>query len=238
MVMMSILSVVILFAGPLGYKSGVLPLQPALLSLIVSMGIAVVAFISSFVLFVLVKNKSFNQNRKLLFIALLISLIPSLLVGTQLKKAASVPEIHDITTDTLNPPVFNDIAELRKDAPNGLVYEYQGSADKLGELQRAAYPDLKPLDSPLSAKKAIKRVVDILEGQGLDIVNVDHAEGVVEATATSFWYGFKDDVVVRIRGTDQGSTIDLRSVSRVGRSDIGANAARIKAFIKKFHALE
>ena len=238
MVMMSIISIVILCAGPLGYKSGVLPLQPALLLLIVSLGIAVVTLISSLVLFVLTKDKGFSQNRKFLFMALLIGLVPSVLVGTQLRKATSVPEIHDITTDTFNPPIFNDIAELRKEAPNGLVYEYQGSSKKLAELQRAAYPDLKPLVSPLPVEQVIERSTDILKGQGLDIIDVDHVKGVVEATATSFWYGFKDDVVVRIQATDQGSRIDLRSVSRVGRSDIGANAARIRTFIKKFQALE
>jgi len=238
MVIMSLLSIVILCAGPLGYKSGVLPLQPALISLIVSLGIAVVTVISSLVLFVLIKGRGLNQNRKFLLMALLISLIPSLLVGTQLKTATSVPEIHDITTDTINPPVFENITVLRKDAPNGLVYEYQGSAEKLAELQRAAYPDLTSLISSLSVKQVIERATNILKGQGLDIVNVNHVKGIVEATATSFWYGFKDDVVVRVQATDLGSRIDLRSVSRVGRSDVGANAARIRAFNKKFNALE
>ena len=186
----------------------------------------------------MVKDKGFNQNRKFLFLALLISLVPSILVGTQLKKAASAPEIHDITTDTLNPPVFDDIVALRNGAPNSLVYEYQGSAEKLSELQRIAYPDLTTLTSSLSAKQAIERATDVLTAQGLDIVNVDHVKGVVEATATSFWYGFKDDVVVRIQATDQGSRIDLRSISRVGRSDVGANTARIRTFSKRFKAFE
>lgn len=238
MLIMSILSIVILCVGPLAYKSGVLPLQPALLSLIVSLGMAVVTLISSLVLFVLIKDKGFNQNRKFLCIALLISLIPSLLVGTQLKKAASVPEIHDITTDTLNPPVFDNLVALRKGASNDLVYEYQGSAEKLAELQRAAYPDLRPLTSALSVNQAVERTVGILKEQGLEVINVDHVNGIVEATATSCWYGFKDDVVVRIQVTDQGSRIDLRSVSRVGRSDVGANATRIRSFSKKFKALE
>jgi uncharacterized protein (DUF1499 family) len=238
MVIMSILSIAILLAGPVGYKSGVLPLQPALLSLILSLGIAVVALIASFSLFLLVKERGFSPDRKFLLMAFVISLVPSLLVGAKLKIAASVPEIHDITTDTLNPPMYEEIVDLRKGASNSLVYEYQGSAEKLSALQAAAYPDLKPLSSKLSVKLALVRAVSILEEQGLVVVNVNAVKGIVEATATSFWYGFKDDVVVRVQATDQGSRIDLRSVSRVGRSDVGINAARIRTFSKKFIAFE
>jgi len=227
-----------LFAGPIGYKSGALPLQPALLSLIVSLGIAVLTLVASLVLFFVGKESGFSYNRKFLFVAFLISLMPSAFVGAQLNMAASVPEIHDITTDTLNPPMYDEIIALRKNAPNSLVYEYQGSARKLAALQIAAYPDLKPLTSVLSVNLAIKRAVDILKNQGLDVINVNAVKGIIEATATSFWYGFKDDVVVRIQATEQGSKIDLRSVSRVGRSDVGVNAIRIRTFSNEFKVRE
>jgi uncharacterized protein (DUF1499 family) len=227
-----------LFAGPIGYKSGALPLQPALLSLIVSLGIAVLTLVASLVLFFVGKESGFSYNRKFLFVAFLISLMPSAFVGAQLNMAASVPEIHDITTDTLNPPMYDEIIALRKNAPNSLVYEYQGSARKLAALQIAAYPDLKPLTSALSVNLAIKRAVDILKNQGLDVINVNAVKGIIEATATSFWYGFKDDVVVRIQATEQGSKIDLRSVSRVGRSDVGVNAIRIRTFSNEFKVRE
>ena len=237
-VILSVLSVVILCSGPIGYKSGVLPLQPALLSLIVSLGIAVAALLLSLILFVMVKEQGFTQNRKCITTAVLLSLVPVILVATQLKVAVSVPEIHDITTDTVNPPVFEEIAILRKEAPNDLVYEYQGSAEKLAELQHAAYPDLRSLTSSLPINKVVDHSIRILQEQGLEVINVDHTKGLVEATATSFWYGFKDDVVVRVQAAEQGSRIDLRSTSRVGRSDVGVNAARIRTFSKKFQAFE
>jgi uncharacterized protein (DUF1499 family) len=66
---------------------------------------------------------------------------------------------------------------------------------------------------------------------GLEIVAVDKEAGLVEATATTFWFGFKDDVVVRIVGNGEGSRIDLRSMSRVGQGDVGANADRITDFV-------
>ena len=74
----------------------------------------------------------------------------------------------------------------------------------------------------------------MLNDQGLKIVDVSLEEGRVEATATTFWFGFKDDVVVRVREYEAGSKIDVRSVSRVGASDLGANAARIERFLNAF----
>jgi uncharacterized protein (DUF1499 family) len=68
----------------------------------------------------------------------------------------------------------------------------------------------------------------------LKIESTDIAAGLVEATATTFWFGFKDDVVVRVVANAAGSRIDIRSVSRVGQSDIGANAARIEKFLAAF----
>lgn len=238
MLMLSVLSWVVLCAGPLGYKSAALPLQAAMLSLIVSLGIAFVTFILSVTLLLWSKGKGLNQNQKFLVVAILITLMPNLLVGTQLKKATSLPEIHDITTDTLNPPVFHDIVALRKGAPNSLKYQLDGAAETLAALQRSAYPDLKTVATSLSSQHVLELSVQILQDQGLDVVNVDPANNIIEATATSFWYGFKDDLVVRIQAVEPGSRVDLRSVSRVGRSDVGANAARIRAFIQRFKSLE
>jgi uncharacterized protein (DUF1499 family) len=72
----------------------------------------------------------------------------------------------------------------------------------------------------------------VLQDLGLEIVNEDKAAGMIEATATTFWFGFKDDVVLRIRPTANGSIVDVRSVSRVGQSDLGANAKRIRAILR------
>ena len=107
-------------------------------------------------------------------------------------------------------------------------------AAELAALQLAAYPDVKHLESELSVADAVARSESVLEGQGLKIVSTDSEAGLVEATATTFWFGFKDDVVVRVIADAAGSRIDVRSVSRVGQSDVGANAARIEAFLAAF----
>jgi uncharacterized protein (DUF1499 family) len=231
---LAILSVAILFLGPLGYKSGILPLEPSLLSLIVSLGLAVICLLVSIIMVGVSVKAGLTKNRNMITMALVISLVPVLLVGVQLKKATSVPQIHDISTDTSNPPQFQKIVQLRKNAKNGLEYELEGSADKLAQAQKMAYPMIKTFNSGLSVAEALDRSEWVLLELGLEIVNKDQETGIVEATDTTFWYGFKDDVVIRIRSKGDGSIIDLRSVSRVGVSDVGVNAARILKFVDAF----
>jgi len=144
------------------------------------------------------------------------------------RKAQSVPPIHDITTDTVDPPAFVDVLPLRADAPNSAVY----AGDSIAELQRAAYPDIEPVMLDDAPPEAFRRALAAAAQMGWDIVARDSAEGRIEATATTTWFGFKDDVVIRVRAAAAGSRLDLRSVSRVGRSDVGANAARIRAYTK------
>lgn len=148
--------------------------------------------------------------------------------------AQRVPAIHDITTDPDNPPGFVAILPLRKDAPNPAAY---GGPD-IAAQQRAAYPEVVPAKLDLPPAEAFKRALAAARRMRWDIVDADEAQGRIEATDTTFWFGFKDDIVVRVTPMPggQGSRIDVRSVSRVGRSDIGANARRIKAYLKELAA--
>jgi uncharacterized protein (DUF1499 family) len=102
-------------------------------------------------------------------------------------------------------------------------------AEVLAETQQQAYPWVKTMNSATSPAIVLNNAVTVLEDMGLEVVNVSAEEGIVEATDTTFWYGFKDDVVVRVRSAESGSgsIVDVRSVSRVGRSDVGLNAKRI-----------
>ncbi|HET9440620.1 MAG TPA: DUF1499 domain-containing protein [Longimicrobiales bacterium] len=144
-----------------------------------------------------------------------------------MRKARSVPAIHDITTDTNNPPAFVAVLPLRADAPNSAAYE----GAEIAAQQKEAYPDVVPLRLPIPAQQAFARALDEAEDMGWTIVQAAPAEGRIEATARTFWFGFKDDVVVRITPADGGSIVDVRSVSRVGRGDVGANAARIREYL-------
>lgn len=143
------------------------------------------------------------------------------------RQATAVPPIHDISTDTQRPPTFVAIAPLRADAPNPV--EYAGEA--VARQQRAAYPDLATRRLELPPLQAFERALAAARAQGWRIVAAEPAAGRIEATATTFWFGFKDDVVIRIEADGAGSRVDVRSKSRVGGSDVGANAARIRAFL-------
>lgn len=147
-------------------------------------------------------------------------------------KAESVPGIHDITTDTADPPAFQAVLALRKGAPNSPVY---GGA-KVAAAQHAAYPDIQPLRFDVPPPRVFDAALDTAKSMGWTIVAQVPAEGRIEATATTFWFGFKDDVVLRVRPDVGGARLDVRSESRVGGSDVGANAARIRVFRKELDA--
>jgi uncharacterized protein (DUF1499 family) len=153
----------------------------------------------------------------------------------QMKRTAqNVPAIHDISTDTDHPPEFEAILPLRKGAPNGTAY---GGPD-IAAQQHRAYPDIKPLTLHLPVEKAFSQVLKAMDAMGWDIIDASPAEGRLEATDTTFWFGFKDDIVIRITAEGDGTRVDVRSVSRVGRSDVGANAKRIRKFEQKLRGLQ
>lgn len=146
--------------------------------------------------------------------------------------ARSLPFIHDITTDTEDPPDFVAVLPLRADAANPPGYP----GAEVARQQREAYPEVQPLETKLAPAEAFARAERVARDLGWDMVSVVPEEGRIEATATTFWFGFKDDVVIRVRPTADGSRLDIRSKSRVGRSDVGANAARIRRFLEAFGA--
>jgi uncharacterized protein (DUF1499 family) len=141
--------------------------------------------------------------------------------------ALRVPPIHDITTDTETPPAFVAILPLRAGAPNPAEY----GGPEVAAQQRAAYPELGPLVLPAPPSQAFASALAAAHEMGWEMVASEPAEGRIEATATTLWFGFLDDVVVRITPAGSGSRIDVRSVSRVGRGDVGTNAKRITEYL-------
>jgi uncharacterized protein (DUF1499 family) len=144
-----------------------------------------------------------------------------------------VPSIHDITTDPDNPPAFVAVVPLRQgEGINPVAYE----GGKIAEQQRRAYPDVVPLTIGLAPGEAFERALDTAQQMGWTIVASDKAAGRIEASQRSRWFGFTDDIVVRITPASSGSRIDLRSSSRYGRSDFGVNADRIRAYLTALRA--
>jgi uncharacterized protein (DUF1499 family) len=140
----------------------------------------------------------------------------------------SVPPIHDITTDPDNPPAFAAVVAVRT-AEDGNPVAYEGS--KIAAQQRQAYPDIAPLDLALRPDAAFNRALDAAQRMGWIIVAADDAAGRIEASDRSRWFGFTDDIVIRITPAGSGSRVDVRSSSRLGRSDFGVNAARVRNYL-------
>ena len=148
-------------------------------------------------------------------------------------RAQRVPAIHDISTDTENPPVFSVLLALRRDATNPATY----GGPEVAAQQRRAYPDIAPLLLKRPPAEALQLALKVGRELGWVIVDAEPESGRLEATAVTFWFGFKDDVVVRVRPADGGSRLDIRSLSRVGKSDVGANAERIRRFLRRMAEL-
>lgn len=145
------------------------------------------------------------------------------------QRASAVPPIHDVTTDTQDPPKFVAVLPLRANAKNSAEY----AGDSIATLQRGGYPDLAPASFQQPAGVMFARARAAVDAMGWMLVAADSGAGRIEATATTTWFGFKDDVVVRVRSEGSGSRVDVRSVSRLGGSDVGTNAARIRQFLAR-----
>jgi len=162
-------------------------------------------------------------------LALIIGLCAAASPFTLFLQAVGAPRINDITTDTLDPPPMLVTLEMRRaEAVTAPAYPGQAFAD----LQHTAYPDIAPIMIDVPPSDAFKRVDAVAMSMGWDVVARAPNDGRLEAVATTRWFGFHDDIVVRIRPDGAGSRIDIRSKSRVGRSDLGVNARRIRAFAK------
>jgi len=142
---------------------------------------------------------------------------------------ASVPPIHDITTDPDDPPVYNHVPTIRKASDNSLELDAA-----VIDQQRQAYSDLVGITLASGKPEAMARAVAVAENMGWRIVSRDDENGQIEAVAQTLIFGFKDDIVVRLREVQDGVRVDVRSASRVGLSDLGANAARIRAYLAAF----
>ncbi len=218
-------------AGPLGHRAGLLPLGTALLLLLAGSLAALVWLMSRVIAAVRRRGTGFGNRR-----ALAAGLLSAGALGVPLANilpALGAPPIHDITTDPDDPPVFESVVPLRAGAPNSL--DYGGS--QLAAAQQAAYPDLMPLGVDAPPGAVLDTARSVARELGWEVVAADPARGVLEATATTFWFGFKDDVAVRIRpAAGGGALVDVRSISRVGVGDLGANANRIRVFLTRLQA--
>jgi uncharacterized protein (DUF1499 family) len=164
-------------------------------------------------------------------VALLLGGAAFLLPWSWRRHARGVPPIHDITTDFANPPELTASRVLRDTTPRMNTWIYQG--DSIGKQQRAAYPDIRPVMLAMTPDEAYRAVLRTAQDMGWEILAQDAAGRRVEALDETKWYGFKDDVSLRVTPASGIARVDIRSVSRVGGSDVGMNATRIRKYVAK-----
>jgi|AntRauTorcE11898_2_1112593.scaffolds.fasta_scaffold12045_4 hypothetical protein len=226
-----VVAALLLIMGPVGYRLGVLDVQGAVLMAPgMATALAAITLLFALVGMILTLTRGLVAERAPVLFGGVLALAILINMGMQFARSQSVPPIHDITTNPADPPRFDALVEIRGAGANSLDY----NADALAEATREAYPFLRSIDSELAPSAAFDRAEVLVAEFGWKQAAADRQAGRIEATDTTAMYGFKDDVVIRIRPRGEGSLIDLRSVSRVGQSDLGANAARIQAFMERF----
>lgn len=213
-------------AGPL-YQTDLASLGIAFTILRWAAYLAAAAVVVNLLLFIF--KRPSGSRAALSLLSIIAAAIAFYLPYSQYQTAQSVPPIHDITTDIANPPQFKAIAPLRADAPNPVEY----AGPETAEQQRQAYPDLDTVVLQKTVAETFKSALATAESMGWEIVASNQQDGRIEATDTTTWFGFKDDVVIRIQRVDGATHLDIRSKSRVGRSDVGKNAARIRDFLSQ-----
>jgi len=213
-------------------RSGALDIVPALSTLAGALVLAVVAILLAFAAGVAIWTEGVGGvSEAITAFVLGVALIAyPLYLGV---KAYRLPAIYDVTTDPIDPPRFEAIARLRPRDANPVTYAGLYAA----EQQRAAYSDIEPDLTDSSPQEAYNAVLKVITKRKWHIVDARPPqaaaprEGRIEAIALTPILGFRDDVAVRVRATQDGARIDIRSASRYGRHDLGANAARVRALI-------
>mgnify|MGYP006088890093 FL=1 len=223
---MAIAACVLMPVAALGTKFGLWPFTIGFLVLAASILLALFTIV---IAAIYILKEAYSADKPSMRNAALLAFVPMAIVAAIVAGAGDVPPIHNITTNLANPPTYEAVLPLRAADSNPLEI-----TPAVAAVHSAGYSHLKPVVSDLSAEQAIVKAEQLAQSMGWIIVP-DQRDNYIEATVTSFWFGFTDDIVIRVTPAQNGSIIDLRSVSRVGKSDLGANAKRINVFITAFN---
>ncbi len=218
-------AILLLLATGVGYQKGAFDLAQAfnLLRIGALMGIAGAGFSIFFILW----QRPQGLNLVVIAMSAMLGIVAFYMPYRQLLLSQRLPAIHDITTDTTNPPAFVAIARVRVAAANPVTYDGAETAVQ----QRRAYPDIRTIMLPYTTDDVFAASMQVVEELGWRIAEANVQQGRIEATVTSRWFGLKDDVVVRLVPDGGVTVLDMRSKSRVGITDVGSNAGHIRTFI-------
>ena len=224
------LALSLILLGPIVAYTGIASPMIGFVALLLGLLSSLVGLVSSVIGFLASRAPARRGARPTAVRGLVLSSLALAVVAYPALQARGLPRINDISTDVDDPPVFVHAATLPGNIDRDLSYP----GESFARQQVAAYPDLGPLLLDIEGQAALQRVSIALAGMdATTVTHTDLAGGTVEATATSRLFHFVDDIVVRVRSSDFGSRIDVRSKSRDGRGDLGANAARIHALLEQ-----
>jgi uncharacterized protein (DUF1499 family) len=220
---------VLLALGPIGWRAGWWHFRFAFQTLMPWAGYFGIAALAVAALALLVgRSRAEWRGVAVAIVAFAAGLLIAYVPWHYDRMRTTVPPIHDIATDPDNPPAFAAVVAARTaEGRNPVAYE----GAKIAAQQRQAYPDIAPLDLALRPDAAFNRALDAAQRMGWTIVAADDTAGRIEASDRSRWFGFTDDIVIRITPSGSGSRVDVRSSSRLGRSDFGVNAARVRNYL-------
>jgi len=219
-------------AGPL-YRVRWIELEPAMVMVVSGAAAAVVALLLAVPGFLATLGLHGKRGRGRALLALLLGGAVVTVTAPHFYAAFTLPAIHDVSTDLDNPPAFDALAAARARGDNPL--EHPG--EKVAEKQRQAYPEIEARYYSHNVADLLAAAQQVAWSQGWTVARTDE-QGGLEAAARSDWFAFVDDVAVRIRDEGPGERrVDVRSASRVGQHDLGANARRIKAFFAELEAV-
>jgi uncharacterized protein (DUF1499 family) len=222
-------AVVLLALGPIGWRAGWWHFRFAFQTLMPWAGYCGIAALAvSALALLLARSRIEWRGVAVAATAFAVGLLIAYVPWHYDRMRTAVPPIHDITTDPDNPPVFAAVVAART-ADGGNPVAYEGA--KIAAQQRQAYPDIAPLSLALPPDAAFNRALDVAQRMGWTIVADDDKAGRIEASDRSRWFGFTDDIAIRITPSRSGSRVDVRSSSRLGRSDFGVNAARVRNYL-------
>jgi uncharacterized protein (DUF1499 family) len=229
-VALAALSLLLLALAPLGWRLGLWNYRTSFTYLMASSAyVAIAGVCVAAVTLIFLRASVGRRGTWQAVAALVVSAVLVYVPWQWTRLAARVPPIDDITTDTVNPPRFAAVLPARQ-AEDGNSTVYGGA--KLASVQKAAYPDIAPAILPMAPDQAFHRALDTATAMsGWTIVATDPERRIIEASQSSFWFGFTDDIVIRVEPDGSGSRVDMRSESRHGRGDFGVNAARIRKYM-------
>ncbi len=230
---LALAGVLVMFAGPVGYRFGLLSLPVAEDTLFVwGANLAGIAAVLSMLglMALLFRRREARRGIGRAVVAILVG-VAAFRAGGRLPFRALSPSLHDITTDTQHPPEYVTVPQIHGGAASP---PYAGEG--LAARQREAYPDIQPLVLMLSKDEAFAKALGTVRDLGWTLVAADGPAGRIEASASTRLFGTTEDVVVRVSKADGGSRVDVRSVSRDREGDRPNNATRVRAILRALHS--